>query len=53
VVFGKRLAGTRDNSPPGIPKMLARHVTDTSASARKNYGSLIFGHFSFLYMVRL
>jgi hypothetical protein len=51
MVFGKRLARTRDNSPPGIPKMFARHVTDTSASARKNYGSLNFNHFSFLYAV--
>jgi hypothetical protein len=46
MVFGKRLARTRDNLPPGIPKMFARHMTDTSTSARKNYGSLIFDHFS-------
>jgi len=49
MVFGKRLARTSDNLPPGIPKPLARRVTDTSTSARKNYSSLIFDHFSFLF----
>jgi len=51
MVFGKRLARTRDNSPLGIPKPLDRRVTDTSTSARKNYSSLIFDHFFFLYTV--
>jgi hypothetical protein len=49
MIFGKRLARTRDNLPPGIPKPFARRVTDTSTSACKDYSSLIFGHFSFLF----